>query len=304
MQTDLKDQIGGLIERGAKPVSMREVSERRPVRRPGRRRLIIGGVAGIAAAGCAAGVFFVPARSGGPVLVTGPSQPSVPAHSGTPSRPGTAFLTVAMVRRLSAASQSALANSGQERITYASARNGAVTRFGADVVTFSGKNWNYAVHLTVREPGSRPTVTDGAARVVNGQLYLQGEVNNPRSPWLHLVRQNGRAHFPEPLTVLQLLSPLAKFKVVGSDVIGGIRLEHLRATQVSGLPDNLTLSRYAPAGESVSALDLWADTAGVVHRMRIELKGRGGATTLTIAFSHFGQPEVITAPAHSIPSSG
>ncbi len=41
----------------------------------------------------------------------------------------------------------------------------------------------------------------------------------------------------------------------------------------------------------------------MVHQMQMELKGAGGATMLTVAFSDFGRPEVITAPANSIPVS-
>jgi hypothetical protein len=85
-------------------------------------------------------------------------------------------------------------------------------------------------------------------------------------------------------------------------VIGGVRLEHLRASQVSGLPGALTFAGYAQSGESLSALDLWADAGGVVHQMRLGLKSSDSATTMTVAFSDFGQPETITTPPHWIQS--
>lgn len=298
MEIDLKGQIGELIERGARPVSFGEASERhaaagsafwRERRQRWRvpRRVLIGRVtAGVAVAGFAAAVIVAP------------------AHSGGPARQGATFVTVAMVQHLATASQSALASSGQERIRYRSVKNGAVTQYGTDIVTFSGSNYNYAVDATMPGSGAQPAkVITGSARVVNGQYYLQVDSTHPDVPWLHMLKSGSSAHFPKPGTVLSMLSPSAKFQAVGWEVIGGIRLEHLQATQVSGLPENLTLSRYADAGESLTALDLWANKGGVVHQMHMKLTGAGGATTLTIIFSDFGQPEVISTPAKSTPIS-
>jgi hypothetical protein len=306
METDLTGQIGVLIERGAKPVSSGEASERYVApgpalrrktgqRRPGRRRAVIGGVtAGAAVAGCAAALIIAAARPGGP------------PHPAGPARQGTAFLTTAMVRHLAGASQSALANSGRERISYRSWQNGTATSYGTDDVTFSGSNWNYVVHMTVPGSGGQPgRTTYGIDRVVNGQVYIRPDVTAPGAPWLHDITPDSAhsAHFPQPRTLLQLLSPHARFQVIGWQVIDGVRLEHLRATRVSELPGSLTLSRYGQPGEQLSALDLWADTRSVVHEMRIELKGSHDATMLTVAFSDFGQPEVITAPANATPVS-
>lgn len=117
------------------------------------------------------------------------------------------------------------------------------------------------------------------------------------------------ASFPEAATLLRLLSPAAKFQNAGTELIGGARLTRLHATQVSGLPDVPTLARYAnlvsaaksavvPPG-TLTALDLWADSHGVVHQMTIQMRGGDGQTTLTVTFSGFGQPQSITAPATS-----
>ena len=50
---------------------------------------------------------------------------------------------------------------------------------------------------------------------------------------------------------------------------------------------------------TLTALDLWADSTGVVRQMNIQLRGGDGQTTLTVTFSDFGQPQSITAPATS-----
>ena len=307
MQPDLGSQIGELIERGAEPVSFGEISERSVAagsavrRKTGRRRAAIGGVtAGIAVAGCAAAL-----------LIVVPAHPGAPAHRGTPVHPGRpspgspAILTTAMVRHLAAASKSALASSGRERITYQNRKNGAVDGHGNDVITFSGSNYNWAMDDVLPPSASLhlPTTKDASiVRVVDGVAYIQADLSTPKSPWMRASKWRATEYFPVPRTALQLLSPRARFKDVGWQVIGGVRLEHLRATQLSGLPGSLTFAGYRQPGESLSALDLWVDASGVVHQMQLELKSSNSATTMTVAFSEFGQPETITAPAHWIQS--
>ena len=224
------------------------------------------------------------------------------ARQAGPSRPGATFVTAAMIEHVASASSSALASSGQERISYRSVKNGAVTSAGTDTVTYSGSNYNYATRTAV------PYYPGGIVRVVNGQFYIT-DPTATRETWLHQLGESTKPHFPEAATLLRLLSPVAKFQNAGTDVIGGVRLTHLHATQVSGLPDDPTLARYAnlvsaaksavvPPG-TLTALDLWADSAGVVRQMKIQLRGGDGQTTLTVTFSDFGQPESITAPATS-----
>ena len=207
-----------------------------------------------------------------------------------------------MIEHVASASSSALASSGQERINYRCVKNGAVTSAGTDTVTYSGSNYNYATHTAV------PAFPDGSIRVVNGQFYIT-DGTATRVMWLHELGESTTPHFPEAATLLRLLSPAAKFRNAGTDVIGGVRLTHLHATQVSGLPDDPTLGRYAnlvaddksgvvPPG-TLTALDLWADSDGVVHQMTIQLHGGDGQTTVTVTFSKFGQPQSITAPATS-----
>jgi hypothetical protein len=310
METDLKDQIRDLIERGAQPVSFREISERRTARThaipraAGRRRVILTGAGvGLAAAGCAAG------------LVIATASPSAPAPAGArprlaePSRQGATLVTAALIEHVASASSSALASSGQERINYRCVKNGAVTSAGTDTVTYSGSDYNYAMHTAV------PASPDGSVRVVNGQFYISVPTTTAaRVVWLHELGESTTPYFPEAATLLRLLSPAAKFRNAGTDVIGGVRLTHLHATQVSGLPDDPTLARYANlvtdarsavvSPGTLTALDLWADRNGVVRQMTIQLHGGDGQTTLTVTFSGFGQPQSITAPATSIAIKG
>jgi hypothetical protein len=312
MQSDLGRQIGELMERGVRPVSFEEVSERsvaaesaaRP--RARRRRMAIGGVAaGIAAAGCAAALLIATASPGAPAHPAVAARPGAAVHPGGSPSGGPVILTAAMVQRVAAASQSALASSGREQITYQNRKNGTVDGHGDDVITFSGGNYNWAIDELV-PPSASPRLpameVAGITRFVNGVAYLQIDVTDPKSPWLRATKWSGPGYFPVPKTALQLLSPRAKFQDLGWQVIGGVRLEHLRATQLSGLPGSLTFAGYRQPGEALSALDLWVDASGVLHQMQLELKSSDSSTTMTVAFSQFGQPETITAPASWIKS--
>jgi len=312
MQSDLGRQIGELMERGARPVSFEEVSERsiaaesaaRP--RARRRRMAIGGVAaGIAAAGCAAALLIATASPGAPARPAAAARPGAAPHPGGSPSGGPVILTAAMVQRVAAASRSALASSGREQLTYQNRKNGVIDGHGNDVITFSGGNFNWVMDDLI-PPSASPDLpaTEAASilRLVNGVTYLQVEGASPKSPWMRTLKWHATEYFPAPKTALQLLSPQAKFQDVGWQVIGGVRLEHLRATQLSGLPGSLTFAGYRQPGEALSALDLWVDASGVLHQMQLELKSSDSSTTMTVAFSQFGQPETITAPAHWIQS--
>jgi hypothetical protein len=294
MATDLEGQIRELIDRGARPVSFLEVSQRPAARRPaGRRRPVLTVAAsGLAAAACAVGLAIAHAYPG----QTPSSAPSAAVSQGS------AVLTAATVRHVASASGAALASSGQERISYESIKNGTVTSSGTDTVMYQGSDWSYAVHTAV------PSYPDGETRVVNGQFYLK---SGP-GPWLHEGGLSPAPHFPEATTLLRLLSPAASFQDAGTAVIDGVRLTHLHATRLSGLPDDPTLARYAnllskaavaPPG-TLTALDVWADSHGVVRQMRIQLDGGDGHTILTVAFTGFGQPQSITAPPVARPVHG
>ena len=328
MKTDLGTQLGELLERGAKPVTFDEVSERTVARaaavaggvggsggaggvaggrpRAGRRRLAIGGVAaGIAAAGCAAALLIATANPGAPVRPGSAGHPAAAGHPGGSSAAGPVILTAAMVHRVAAASESALASSGREQLTYQNRKNGVVNGHGNEVITFSGGNFNWVMDDLI-PPSTSPDLpameSASTLRLVNGVTYLQVETASPKSPWMRTAKWHATEYFPEPKTALRLLSPLAKFQDLGWQVIGGVRLDHLRATQLTGLPGSLTFAGYRQPGEALSSLDLWVDASGVLHQLELELTSSDSSTTMTVTFSQFGQPETITAPAHWIQS--
>jgi hypothetical protein len=309
VESDLESQIRELIDRGARPVSLQEVSQRGAASAPreaGRRRtLVTVAAAGVVTAGCAAGLAVALSSPGAPSRPAAQAGHS-PSAKASPSGQASAFLTAATIRQVASASRSALANSGREQIIYRSVKNGTVTTAGTDTVTYSGGNYNYAVHQTV------PAFPGGAVRVVHGQYYIGV---GPKLVWLHQLGEDTSPEFPEAATLVRLLSPAAGFQDVGTDVIGGTRLTHLRATRLSGLPEAQTLARYAnltanlksgtvPPG-TLTALDVWADSHDVVHQMNIQLLGGDGQTTLTVTFTDFGRPQSITAPATSnlVPAS-
>jgi hypothetical protein len=301
----MESQICELIDRGARPVSLQEVSQRRAAsapRKAGRRRtLVTVAAAGVVTAGCAAGLAVALSSPGAPPPPAAQASPSASGKA-SPSGMASAFLTAATIRQVAAASSSALTNSGREQISYRSVKNGIVTLAGTDTVTYSGSNYNYAIHQTV------PPFPAGVARAVHGQLYLKGD---PTQQWLHQLGTSTSPQFPEAATLLRLLSPAADFQDAGTDVIGGTRLTHLHATRLSGLPEAPTLGRYAnliayaksatvPPG-TLTALDVWVDRRDVVHQMKFDLLGSDGQTALTVTFSDSGQPQSIMAPATSNP---
>jgi hypothetical protein len=74
---------------------------------------------------------------------------------------------------------------------------------------------------------------------------------------------------PDPRTVLQALEPSARFEVVGHQVIGGVWVQELRATDLSHLPGQGRLVGAFAAGGHVTALEVWVDGHGVVHRLSL-----------------------------------
>jgi hypothetical protein len=90
----------------------------------------------------------------------------------------------------------------------------------------------------------------------------------------------------------------------------GIRLTHLHATRLSGLPEAQALARYANLTAylksgmcrlgTLTALDVWADSH-VVHGMNIQLLGGDGQATLMVTFTDVGRTQSITAPATANP---
>jgi hypothetical protein len=325
MRTDLNEQIRELIDGGTRPVSFAEIMARQPVAMPSparvrtssRPRRAAAVAAGAAAAGIAATITVA--------LLGGAAGRERSGHAGT-------VLTAAMVRKVAAASGTALAHSGHVRITYSdiSSLDSSGRSAGTDDITFSGKDWSYVSDQTA--PPNGRTIN----RVVGGQAYyyLTGKVGlrwyretNPRE--LATVTS---VTAPDPRKLLRVLDPAARFVRAGYQVTGGVRVEQLRATRLGHLPGLTALPGDAGPIGQVTSLDVWVDSHGVIRQMhltsqmhlttnsrekfvvvkngtvKLETLGppvpvRHGVERASawISFLDIGEPQKVTAPAHAIP---
>lgn len=264
MTADLKDQIHILMERGVQSVSAHEAAERartgpipfparrvRPERRSRRLAVTAVGATAVACAGA-----LVASQLGG---------------SGTagPGRAAPTALTATFLEHLASASRIALARSGRAMIITRQTQGGVSQGTDTDIITFSGKNWNDSLSEYLPASNGQAATTQSAInRVVNGQAYDYFVANHGRA-WYHDTGPHAIASMaiPDPRKLLSELSPDAQFVVVGYDTVGGVRLEHLRATQLRGLPA-IQLGNATPSGR-LTALDIWADRKGVVHKMSL-----------------------------------
>jgi hypothetical protein len=182
------------------------------------------------------------------------------------------LLTAAMVHQVASASRSALARSGRATVSYTSTQNGVPGDSSTDVITFSGKNWNDVSTQTSPGADGRPGHTQTAInRIVNGQLYLYIAGRTRRLQWYQDANPSGHpsVNIPDPRTVLRALEPSARFEVAGYQVIGGVRVKKLRATDLSQLPSQGKLVGVFAAGGRVTSLEVWVDGRGVVHRLSL-----------------------------------
>jgi hypothetical protein len=239
--------------------STRAGSESAPLR-PARRGPRAAVLAGTGLTAAAVAVVVLAASPGG----TG-------AGPGGRTR-GPVLLTAAMVHQVASASRSALARSGRATISYTSTQNGVPGDSSTDVITFSGKNWNDVTSQTSPGAGGRPRHTQTAInRIVNGQFYLYIAGRTRRLQWYHDTNRSGhpKVNIPDPRTVLRALEPSARFEVVGYQVIGGVRVRELRATELSHLPGQGKLVGAFASGGHVTSLEVWVDGRGVVHRLSL-----------------------------------
>ena len=182
------------------------------------------------------------------------------------------LLTAAMVHQVASASRSALARSGRATISYTSTQDGVPGYSSTDVISFSGKNWNDVISQTSPGAGGRSRHPLTAInRIVNGQLYLYIAGRTRRLQWYHDTNPSDHpsVSIPDPRTVLRALEPSARFKVVGYQVIDGVRVKELRATDLSHLPPQGRLVGAFAAGGHVTSLAVWVDGRGVVHRLSL-----------------------------------
>lgn len=301
MDPEVFDQIHDYVETVAPAIPLAELAERRTAAsRPGRRasgrrwavpRRVTAGVA--AAATIAAGATAIGVTEAG-------GSPARPAHAAI-------RLTAAMVHRVEKASKAALASAGHVFVTYSIEPTGSSPRSSGTIdITFSGHNFNSLARLPqASADGAGPLKL--TIRVVNGQIYTFGIPGRPPQ-WYHFSNrtESGRA-VPDPRTLLPVLQPEAAFEAIGSQLIGGVQTEHLRATQIRDLPASVisSLAFVSSMGpQPLAALDVWVDSHDVVRQMKMTFSGRSPQGRLvevqTVRFLDIGKPEVITAPAHYV----
>lgn len=312
MNTDLPTAIRECVDAGTQPITPGEVRARAvltergarlaPARRGARpaRGVLLGTVAGVAAAGIAA-VLVVTQAGGG-------------TAAGTRT-----MLTAAMLKQVSAASMSAL-TSGRARLVTATGKTTLVQD-----IKFDGANWNDVLNPGMpirihRTPRVFSWTGESIDRVVDGRAFhYPAFAFKPRPhlvpEWMRVIGPGVAAPvtIPDPRTLLGVLSPSAGFVTDGYSIVDGVRAQRLRATTpaaVSLQPLN-PLVATGPDNPRLSALSLWVDPSDVVLRARFTISGTGSSpyakdprVTVTVTFSQIGQPQDITAPAHYITVGG
>ncbi|HET7243501.1 MAG TPA: hypothetical protein VFJ07_01600 [Streptosporangiaceae bacterium] len=233
----------------------------RPHRRIPRVAVLTG--TGLTAAAVAVAVAVLAVSAGGQGGTGG-----VAARGGTRAP---VLLTAAMVRQVASASRSALALSGRATISYRNTQAGKLQVTGTDRITFSGKNWNDAFSQSFPASDGQPASTQSAInRIVGKQFYLYIKGRTNKLEWYRDTNPSGHPGFtiPDPRRVFSMLEPSARFEFLGYQAIDGIRLKHLRATDLSHLRGLSTLPDLQP-GAPVTALEVWVDGHNVVHRLSL-----------------------------------
>jgi hypothetical protein len=246
------------------------------------RPLLLGGGLAMAAAAAAAGLVIVATG-----MNPGPAQP--PHHAG---------LTASMVRHVATATKTAMASSGHVVISYYDVSNGVQNLSGTLDITFSGQNFN----SVSEQPGTKAFTE----RVVGGQIYTYGDPPPGRKlQWYHSVNETsqGQEPVPDPRGLLFSLRPGAGFVLAGWQILGGLRLEQLRATDLHGLASaGLALGMKLPT-YGLTSLNVWIDGRGVVRQMAMRFQDSGRSGTLyaqrfLVRFLDIGLAQTIKAPAH------
>jgi hypothetical protein len=161
---------------------------------------------------------------------------------------------------------------GHARFTYRVVTAGVPEAYGTKDITFSGNNRSLSFSQTsLAEGPNAKQIYSGTERIVGGQVYAPFRVHG-QLRWVHEPFQlYGNPKIIDPRRLLRVLAPYARFQASGYQVVGGVRLKVLRATD----PGNLTRRNLLPvmytSGLSVGSLTVWVDGQGVVHRMAFTL---------------------------------
>ena len=157
---------------------------------------------------------------------------------------------------------------GHARFTYRVVTAGVPEAYGTQDITFSGNNrsMSFSQHSVATGPEAAQ-VHSGTERLVNGQVYVLDRIHG-RLTWVHEPFQvYGSPKIIDPRRLLRVLAPYARFQASGYQVIGGVRLRVLRATDPGNLTRRNLLPVMATSGLSVGSLTLWVDGQGATHGM-------------------------------------
>ena len=157
---------------------------------------------------------------------------------------------------------------GRARFTYRVVTAGVPEAHGTEDVAFSGNNRSFSFSDYSAARGPQPAqVYSGTERLVDGQVYIPVRVRG-RLRWVHEPSQvYVTPRIIDPRRLLRVLAPYVRFQATGYQVIGGVRLKVLRATDPGNLTRRALLPVLYTSGLSVGSLAVWVDGQGVVHRM-------------------------------------
>ncbi len=218
-----------------------------------RRRRWLAGIAVLAAAAAAVAVS----------AVTWPGAPGQPtANAGAARAAGTAA--------------TGHAPAWQAKISYRVVTAGVLEAYGNQDIRHSGKNWDSSSFQRMTARGPSPSLTTSVVeRSVAGKAYYYGRAGG-RMRW---VASAFAAPAPlgdrDPRTLLSRMRPFTPFRAAGHQVIGGVRLTVLRATDPAGLTQHGLLPVMYTSGQPVTSLTVWADQQGVLHRMAFTFSAPG-----------------------------
>ena len=293
MDSKIAEQIHNYLETAAPPIQLSSVTRR--LEAPGQTRRS----ASIRQVNPRRAIAVVAASAAAAAAVT------IGIHKAGSTSDAT-VLTAAMVHRVEAASEAAIASAGHIFVTFSLGEiHRSPSSSGAIDFTFSGHNFSAVDRLPAppKDHASR-TLT---IRSVNGEIYTFGGPGRPQL-WYRVGSQPkaGRT-VPDPRKVLTALRPEAGFKDIGSQLIDGVQTRILTATQLSKLPASIlsSLTFVSSMGpQSLAAFDVWVDNHDVVRQIKITYDDQTGHGRLiqiqTIRFLDIGKPEKITAPAHYV----
>jgi hypothetical protein len=161
-------------------------------------------------------------------------------------------------------------------VVFRVATAGVPEAYGTWNIRSSGHNRSLSFSEATLAAGPDPERKEwGTERIVDGQIYALFRPHG-RLEWFHEpIQPYIRVEIIDPRKLLRTLAPFARFQAMGYQVIGGVRLKVLRATDPHRLTHHALLPVTWTSGQPVGSLELWVDGHGVVHRMAFTFRARG-----------------------------